>query len=194
MIASQAYYRFTFLRGGYWNKYNFIHMNPPRTIYLISGPLGVGKTTLANMVVQKLECALVNGDAFFVPLEHVKRMSWKQRLELSWMNIICSTKHYVEHGYDVVIDFVVEDELPWICEQLSTVNARIKYIALTTNEETLEQRLKIKGGEQYLQRSITLMHQLRENEGNKQFECDTTDKSTQQVFDNYVANDKYFIK
>ncbi|WP_207953406.1 hypothetical protein [Paenibacillus agricola] len=37
--------------------------------------------------------------------------SWEERLSLTWENILALTRNFIHHNLNVIIDFVVEDDL-----------------------------------------------------------------------------------
>lgn len=84
------------------------------TVYLISGPLGVGKTTVTRALHKTLsDSVLIEGDMFLHALAGRDELPWEKKLELSWQEILAHTKEGVQENHVVVIDFVVEEELPW---------------------------------------------------------------------------------
>jgi len=168
-------------------------MDKQATIILISGPLGVGKSSLSKMLKNKLKYTLVDGDSFFAPLEKNKKLSWDKRLRLSWNWIANETKKHLKKGNNVVVDFVVETELSWFIKKMSNLNAQIKYVVLVADKNEIVKRLKKRDGNiQYLERSMTLLKQLQNNIQNQEFILDTTGKSLDEVL-NEVVNDKRFV-
>lgn len=166
-----------------------------RTIYLISGPLGVGKSSLSKMISQKLGFVLVDGDSFFVPLGKNEELSWKHRLRMSWDWIIGETRRHINNNKDVVIDFVVENELSFFLKKVSNLNVQVNYVALVANRADLIKRLKKRdGGTQYLERSIRLLDKLQSDLNNKPYLLDSTGKSTAEVFEEVSGDERFLIK
>lgn len=168
-------------------------MDKTKTIYIISGPLGVGKTSVSNKLVSMIEeCALIDGDSLFLPLEAVSSLSWENRLEVTWKNILSITKNYVNKNFNVVIDFVVKDELEWFLKQTSDLDVVIKYVALITDEKTITRRLKKRGGLKYLDRSLKLLKKIKKTVNSKHLH-DTTNKSVSQIAKDVLNKDKYEV-
>lgn len=162
------------------------------SIYLISGPLGAGKSSLSRLINKKYGYALIDGDAMFGPLENVRSLEWSQRLKVTWKNILEMTKNYLSYDLDVVIDFVVEDELDWFISELGNFNIRFKYVVLVAKEDEIKKRLiKRDGGLQYQDRSLVLLNQLQSNERNKRFILDTTGKTNQEVCDLFISGKQF---
>jgi gluconate kinase len=153
------------------------------TIFLISGPLGVGKTTLTRRLASHRKAALIDGDSLFAPLENVADLNWQDRLDLTWQNILSITRRYLKKNMDVVIDFVIEDELEWFYKELTqfaetnNVDFDMQYLVLMTDPKTLIERLNMRGDGKFLHRSLSLLTKLSNDPKNEPYMCHTTDRS-----------------
>lgn len=105
-----------------------------QSVYFFSGPCGCGKTTLANAFAKKLvgqrcvkQIYVIHGDdfhggfvetdnkdAFFVDGRASDFLVWKQILKFNWECILEVAGKALTRGLDVVIDYVIEDELPLV--------------------------------------------------------------------------------
>ncbi len=169
-------------------------MKDKQTIYLLSGVLGAGKTSLAHKLNKVLGCALVDGDAIFVPLENVENLDWEKRLNIFWKNIVCLAKNYVSEGFDVVIDFAGEVKLNWFVSKIQSDNIVIKYAVLIADEKVLKQRLENRdGSDKYLKRSLVILEQLSTNPENKKYLIDTSDKNTNETLVLVTSDDKFIV-
>lgn len=169
-------------------------MQNDRTIILVSGPLGVGKSSLCKMIFDTFGFSLIDGDSFFGPLENAN-ISWKERLKRSWDWIVEQTKANIGDGKSVVIDFVVEDELPWFLDQISELEAKVKYVVLIAEEGEVKQRLeKRDGGLQYFERSKVLLTQLQSDPNNKLYLLDTTNMNTREVMDQIMTEERFNLR
>ncbi len=89
-----------------------------KAIYLISGPCGTGKSTVARLLASKLnQSILIEGDQLFALFNGRKEPEWGERLAFTWENILSLTKNALANGYDVVIDYIVEEEYDWFCKK-----------------------------------------------------------------------------
>lgn len=153
------------------------------TIFLISGPVGVGKTTLTRRLALHRKAALISGDALFNPLENVSALSWDDRLQLTWQNMLYITKQYLKKGLDVVIDFVVEEELEWFYQELKQfcdaqgLEFTMQYLVLMTDPKTLIERLNRRGDGKHLHRAVSLLTKLGNDKRNKPYQCYTTGRT-----------------
>lgn len=83
-----------------------------QSIYIISGPIGVGKTTISNSLQQRLANSYMNeGDIFLHTLDDRDDIEWLRKLELTWEDIVLNTRKYLQDARNVIIDFIVEEEL-----------------------------------------------------------------------------------
>jgi predicted ATPase len=105
-------------------------------VYILSGPCGAGKSTTARELANQIAAGvLIEGDVIHAMLQHNVDLTWEERLALNWMNLLSLTRNFVQKKLNVVIDYVVEDDLDWFVDQLSDMNVQIRYAVLTTEEE-----------------------------------------------------------
>lgn len=145
------------------------------SIYLFSGPCGCGKSTLATAFAKGLDrqAYLIHGDDFhagFVEPQDasVPRAAWEDILRFNWDCILAVARKALLLGLDVVIDYVVEDELPLVQNLAREFGATLHYIVLTASEETLRTRLQERGDAWLTERSLFLKAKLdamAENQG-----------------------------
>ncbi|MFH5183783.1 AAA family ATPase [Paenibacillus sp. TAB 01] len=151
-------------------------------IYIISGSLGVGKSTVSKSLADSMnQCALIEGDHLLHVYRGENEPPWEERLRLAWLNITAVTRNMLRHGLDVVIDFVVEDELQWFYDQLSDFDETLHYVVLYAEPETLVARLTQRGDAQYIQRSLFLRNKLMASPINKPFLLDTENKRPEEL-------------
>ena len=69
---------------------------------------------------------------------------------------------------DVIIDYVIEDELPRVKQLAAENHAELYYIVLTADEEELERRIRGRGDAEMAERALFLKKKLEtmpENRG-----------------------------
>ncbi len=166
-----------------------------RIIYLVSGPIGVGKSTTTKVLADKLDrCALIEGDHLLHMFKWEAYPTWEQRLNLSWMNIVAIARNIIEHDFNVVIDFVVEDEFDWFCEQISDLNVRLVYVVLRADQETLLERLNKRGDNlDSIKRSLFLLNKLENSPANSKFMFDTTNWNPADVAEEIIHNPNFIV-
>lgn len=82
-------------------------------LYIITGPAGVGKSTISYEVGKRLKKSVViEGDTiynFFVG-GRIKPWYKDAPLDLFWNNCIMLIKSYLEAGYDVVFNYIISNK------------------------------------------------------------------------------------
>ena len=158
-----------------------------RKIYFISGPCGCGKTTLADALARHLvresgrTVYLIHGDDFhqgftepedkgnfFVDGQASDRVLWEDILRFNWDCIIATADRALRQGLDVVIDYVIEDELPRVQELAESYRAALYYIVLTADGDEIRKRIRERGDADLLERALFLkgkLEALPENRG-----------------------------
>lgn len=149
-------------------------------IYLFSGPCGCGKTTLAKAYSKYLvnknnrkQVYLIHGDDFhagFVESDvkekiHTDNLSsnylnWTAILKFNWECIINVAKNVLKNGLDVVIDYVVEEELCLVQQLAKEYNAKLYYVVLTASNDAIQQRIRERGDIDLLERALYLKNKL----------------------------------
>lgn len=162
-------------------------------IYVFSGPCGCGKSTLSEAYAshlvnqgEKLQVYVVHGDNFHagfvetgrpVGPDHPHFLYWEQMLRFNWECILSVARKALERKLDVVIDYVVEDELPLLVQLAEKMNARLFYVVLTASQEELKERLIRRGNSELVARSLFLKSKLEQMRENQPYLYDISGKS-----------------
>ncbi|MGM7721580.1 AAA family ATPase [Metabacillus sp. Hm71] len=164
-------------------------MSNHNTIYIISGPCGVGKSTVSKEVARMIDRGvLIEGDLLNAMIVDDSELSWEERLEINWNNILSLTRNVILHDYNVVIDYVVETELEWFCQQVSDLNVQIKYVVLTAKEAKLRERLHQRGDSYLIERSLFLHKEFEISSLHRLYLLETTDKEPLEVAQEILGN------
>ncbi|HYH05320.1 MAG TPA: AAA family ATPase [Bacillota bacterium] len=172
-----------------------------QTIYLISGPAGVGKTTTSKQLVKSLaRSAYVSGDviSYFPVNGRGKPWLCPDTLSLTWENILAVTRNLLRHNYDVVVDYVTfPKQLHWFVNELSDFDVRIVYVVLLVDPETLVYRDQLRPPDcRMAERSLVLLQEFREAGLDPKHIIDTGKYSVEQL-DAIIAeiktNSKYIV-
>jgi hypothetical protein len=172
-----------------------------RTIYLISGPAGVGKSTTSKELVKSLDrSAYISGDDISHIPVNGRGKPWlcPETLSLTWENVISITKNLIKYQYDVVIDYVtLLKELDWLVDQLSDYQVRIIYVVLLVDEDTLKYRDSLRPIENQMgERSIILLQEFKESGVDVKHILDTSKYEMSQletIIDDIKMNMKYVV-
>ena len=178
-------------------------------IYLISGACGCGKSTFADAYAKHLvqrECRtvyMIHGDDFhrgFVEPEVFLTedgqasdpVLWGDILRFNWDCIIFTASRAIREGLDVVIDYVVEDELPRVRE-LAANQAELVYIVLTADADEIERRIRNRGDSCLIERALFLKRKLESLPENRGHIYNNTGKTTDEMIREIVP-ERYLVE
>lgn len=140
------------------------------TVYVISGCCGAGKTTLAKALVKNISNAvLISGDVVHDMFPDPSITNWDARLKITWQNILLLAHNFLQNGINVIIDYVVEDELTLLIQSFSEFNVEIKYVVMTADESCIKERLINRGDEYLIERALFLREKLITDKNNKPY-------------------------
>ena len=168
-------------------------------IYFVSGPCGVGKTTTANalakqLVAERRTVCLIHGDDLgdhlllpddVSPFTEDGRIRdtvlWNRLLRFNWQCLLDMTRNALDAGADVVIYYVIEQELPLVSSLAREKGASLHYAVLTATKEALTQRIHRRGDPEILGRSLFLKTQLEQAEENRRHLLDISGLTPEQT-------------
>lgn len=170
------------------------------SIYFFSGPCGCGKTTLANAFAKYLanrskglQVYLIHGDDFhrgfiesdskgdfFVDGQASNALLWNDILRFNWDCILSVARKALDKKLDVVIDYIIEDELPLVQELAKEFDAKLYYIVLTAESDTIRERIIQRGDPDLLERALFLKDKLDHMPENAGHLFDITGKTVAQ--------------
>ena len=155
-------------------------------VFVISGPCGCGTTTLsaafAATLMDRVVC-LIHGDDFqrCLVVPEGRQLPWPEMLAFNWDCILTVTESALQRGMDVVIDYVVEDELPRLRALADQQGAVLHYVVLTASVETLRQRLAARGDGWLTERALFLKEKLEHAAENRRCLLDVTGLTAEQA-------------
>lgn len=177
-------------------------------IIFVSGPCGTGKSTFTDKYARHLvhesgkTVYVIHGDdfhagfvepedkdGFFVNGEASDAVVWEDILQFNWDCIIATADRALRQGIDVLIDYVIEDELPRVRELSSLHNAKLYYIVLTAEEGELERRIQSRGDVDMIERAWFLKRKLDSMPENAGHIYDNTDKSLEEMMQEIELHD-----
>lgn len=181
-------------------------------IIFVSGPCGTGKSTFADAYAKHLvnkehkTIYVIHGDDFhegfiepeetgdlFVNGEAANEIKWNDILKFNWDCILYTAGKALQNGIDVIIDYVIENELPKVKNLAESHGAELYYIVLTATEDELERRICSRGDIDLIERAKFLKKELDSMPQNISHIYDNTLKSVQQSI-NEIEIEKYLVK
>lgn len=165
-------------------------------IYFFSGPCGVGKSTLADAYAKHLvdrcgskQVYVIHGDDFHAGFVETQErvgsqcspfMYWTDILQFNWECMLSIAEKVLDRGLDVIFDYVIEDELPLVMELARRYRAKLYYVVLTADADSIRQRLTQRGDTGLIERALFLKNKLDAMPENQGHLFDNGLKSVQQ--------------
>lgn len=153
-------------------------------LYIITGPAGVGKSTISYEIGKRLEKSVViEGDTIYNFFVGGRISPWKENapLDLFWSNSIMLIRSYLENGYDVVFNYIIKrDNLERLQKEFSSYDLIFK--CLLVNEETIIKRDLLRPVDcQMKDRCIILLKNFIECNFDKKYIIDSSDLSIEET-------------
>ena len=183
----------------------------PRIIF-VSGACGCGKSTFADAYAKYLvqgshkTCYVIHGDDFhhgfvepedkgdfFINGRASDQVLWEDILRFNWDCMIATADRALGQDLDVVIDYVIEDELPRILELAAKHHATLYYIVLTADASEIERRIRNRGDADMTERALFLKNKLEAMPENQGHLYDNTGKTTEDMIREIVL-EKYLVQ
>ena len=178
-------------------------------IFFISGSCGCGKSTFADAWAKHLvrenkkPVYVIHGDdfhegfiepedkpEFFVDGQPSDRLLWEDILQFNWDCILSTADRVLRRDLDVVIDYVIEDELPRVQELAAKHQAALYYIVLTADADELERRIRERGDTDLIERSLFLKKKLEAMPENRGHLYNNTGKTPDEMIDE-ISPERY---
>lgn len=133
-------------------------------LYILTGPAGVGKSTISRKIAERLEkSVLLEGDDFYHHVVGGYVQAWKEgnHLDIFWKVCIDTIKNYLNAGYDVVFNYIIGNskylELKEIFKDIE-----FEFVVLLVNEETILKRDKERPEDSQMKdRCIVLLNEFK---------------------------------
>lgn len=167
-----------------------------RKLYILTGPAGVGKSTISKKIALKLEkSVLIEGDDIYNQFVGGRISPWKENapLDLFWMNCITLINNYLENDYDVVFNYIIKKGK---FEELSNVfkDYDVKFVNLMVDEETIIKRDKLRPLDcQMGERCLVLLKEFKDANYDERYILNTTDMSIDDSVNEIVTNSRFKI-
>ena len=167
-----------------------------KTLYIITGPAGVGKSTISKGIAElKNKSALIEGDEIYHQVVGGYVSPWKEgnHLDTFWKVCINSIKAYLEDGYDVVFNYIIEPERLEVLKEVFK-DYNLKFVVLLVNEETLLKRdLERPEDCQMKERCIVLLNEFKNHNYDSKYIIDTSNISISDTINTIENEDRFMI-
>lgn len=181
-------------------KDKVILLNEKKTVFVITGPCGVGKSTISHKLAQTLDkSSHINADLIYEMVVGGYLLPWQddgRLIELSWLNISALASNFLENNYDVVIDYIAFPEhLEYLKNLECKYNAVLKYVVLMANEDTIRMRDSGRAPEEVMgDRAVEVLNQFRDKEIDSKYILDTSDKSIEDIILEIKREERFRVR
>ena len=165
-------------------------------IFLITGPAGVGKSTISKLIAQNLDkSVLIEGDDIYHLVVGGYVSPWKEgnHLKLFWENCKSLIKNSIKNGYDVVFNYILnEKQVEDIKKSFS--ECEIKFVCLMVDETTIVKRDKLRPEDcQMGERALVLLNEMRSHNFAENNILDTSKMSAEETYMEILSNSQYIL-
>lgn len=177
---------FILFTGGEMNK-----------LYLITGPAGVGKSTISNNISKKItKSVLIEGDDIYNQFKTGRVSPWIKDapLDLFWKNIIMLIENYLNEGYNVVFNYIINYQK--FCELKKIFkDYNIKFVVLLTDDKTILKRDKNRPLDcQMKERCLIHFLKFQQEYGNSKYILDTTNLDIEKTTLRIINDNKFNVE
>lgn len=166
------------------------------TLYIITGPAGVGKSTISQKIAEtKTKSALIEGDEIYHQVVGGYTPAWKEgnHLDTFWKICINSIRTYLEDGFDVIFNYIVNPtSLEMIKKEFENYNK--KFVVLLVDEETLLSRDKERPKDSQMKdRCLVLLNNFKKHNFDSKNILDTSKLSIDETIKIIENNNNFYI-
>lgn len=166
-------------------------------LYLITGPAGVGKSTISTSIAERLKkSALIEGDQIyhFVKGGYVNPWLEGNQLDIFWKNSISVINNFIKDGYDVVFNYIIyKDKLEMIKSSFPEIE--IVFVVLMVDEKTIIKRDQERPLDwQMGERSLVLLKEFKDINFNKNNILDTSKLNIDQTIKKILTDKRFIIQ
>lgn len=159
-------------------------------LFIITGPAGVGKSTISYEIGKRLEKSVViEGDTIYNFFVGGRIRPWypDAPLELFWKNSIMLIKSYLESGYDVVFNYIIKNkELDRLKDEFK--NYDMNFTCLLVDEETIIKRDMLRPEDCRMnERSLILLKEFIDCNYDKDYIIDSSNLSIEETVNKILS-------
>ena len=166
------------------------------TLYLITGPAGVGKSTISNAVAEKLsKSVLIEGDDIYHQVVGGYAAPWKDgnHLEIFWKVSVDILKDYLEAGCDVIFNYIIDEEDLEIFKK-EIKDFKTKFVVLMIDEKTLLDRDAQRPEDcQMKERCIVLLNSFKKKNFEEKYIIDTGKLSVEESAEEIISDERFLL-
>lgn len=166
------------------------------SLYILTGPPGVGKTTISNKLAQSLDkSAIIEGDDIYNQVVSGHVSPWKEgnHLNIFWEICLNTIDIYLKNNYNVVFNYIISPENLNILK-VKFKNYTLRFSVLLADKETLLVRDSKRTLDcQMHERCVILLKRFQTQYINSNNILDTTNTSVTNIINTLKTDDKFII-
>ncbi len=167
------------------------------SLYVITGPAGVGKTTISKIIAETLDkSALIEGDDIYGQVVGGYQNPWEEgnHLDTHWKVCLSTIRTYLEDGYDVVFNYIISNQqIADICRNFA--DYEVRFTVLMVDEETLLQRDKLRPEDcQMNERCLVLLNDFRNGNYDPKFVLETSKQGVKEIVRAIKTEDRFIVE
>ena len=167
-----------------------------KNLYIITGPPGVGKSTISKRIAELgNKSVLIEGDDIYHQVigGYVQAWIYGNHLSTFWKVCLNSIRIYLDDGYDVVFNYIIDPEqLEIIKESFKDYN--VKFVVLLVDEETLLLRDSERPDDcQMNERCVVLLKSFNNKNYDNMYKLDTSDLTVDEAVKTIVNDDRFIV-
>ena len=166
------------------------------SLYILTGPPGVGKTTISNELAKSLDkSVLIEGDDIYNQVVSSHVSPWKEgnHLEIFWKICLNIIDMYLNNNYNVVFNYIISPENLNILKT-KFKNYTLRFSVLLANKETLLARDSKRPLDcQMHERCVILLEKFQAQYVSSNNIINTTNASVKDIINTLKTDDKFII-
>ena len=165
-------------------------------LYLVTGPAGVGKSTISKRIAElSNKSVLLEGDDFYHQVISSYKPAWLEgnHLDVFWKVVKNTIKIYLANGYDVIFNYIIgEEDYLELKEEFKEYPT--KFVILLVDEKTIIERDKLRPVDCRMnERCIILLNSFLNKDYPENNKLYTQNLSIEETVNEIINNNKYII-
>jgi len=169
------------------------------SIYIVSGPCGVGKSTISHGLAKKFDLSShINADDLYHFVVGGYTPPWEDNgtyRRLLWANVKSLIENFAENGFISVVDYVVfPEDLSFVKGIRDKYGLKVKYVVLMADRETIRYRDSSRTIDNRMgERAIELLDEFKEKQIDSRFIIDTSSQSIDEIISIIVDDERFLL-